>query len=449
MMFRPDQQPRQGGLRQAVRRALLRRILLASCALSVLLGIVSYLVERDRVGEAVIAHALNRADLFNSESRQLLDVPGLVNREEIQRELATFAQTHRSSELGQFELVHLFDLNSTRVAAVANEQYPHIDRLRELMSSPFHSTWGLLAEECRVVRVAGRPHREVVAPLLNSAGEQVGVIEGILALSSDAILAARWRLIRVGLIVVGVVLVTSLLIYPIVMELVRRLTGFSDDLLQANLDSLQTLGSAVAKRDGDTQTHSYRVTLIAARLAEAMGMSDAEIRRLLKGALLHDIGKIAISDRVLLKPGTLTDEEFSLMQTHVSHGAEIVERSAWLEGAQEVVRYHHEKFDGSGYLEGLAADEIPVAARIFSIADVFDALTSQRPYKQALSFEETMALLGEGRGTHFDPQVLDAFAAMAGELHQDLAEKDTAALRRDLRAVVDRYFSGGLDVLEA
>jgi HD-GYP domain-containing protein (c-di-GMP phosphodiesterase class II) len=173
------------------------------------------------------------------------------------------------------------------------------------------------------------------------------------------------------------------------------------------------------------------------------------MRGLIKGAFLHDAGKIGIRDDILHKPGRLDADEFRIMRTHVEHGLDIVKHSSWLAQAQDVVGCHHEKYDGSGYPRGLAGDAIPLEARIFAIADVFDALTSRRPYKEPLSYAATMAILEEGRGTHFDPTLLDRFAGIAPRLHAEYSGRDDARLREELRGIVRRFFVGGLDTLEA
>jgi HD-GYP domain-containing protein (c-di-GMP phosphodiesterase class II) len=161
------------------------------------------------------------------------------------------------------------------------------------------------------------------------------------------------------------------------------------------------------------------------------------------------VGKIGIRDAILHKPARLDSEEFGVMQTHVGHGLDIVSRSAWLAHARDVVGAHHEKYDGSGYPGGLAGHAIPLEARVFAIADVFDALTSQRPYKTAFSFEDTMNILEEGRGSHFDPELLDRFAGIAPQLYAEYGGRDDPQLREELRSIVRRFFVGGLDTLES
>ena len=141
------------------------------------------------------------------------------------------------------------------------------------------------------------------------------------------------------------------------------------------------------------------------------------------------------------------DAEFDTMKTHVDQGLEIVHRSSWLKDAIDVVGSHHEKYDGSGYPQQLQGEKIPIGARIFAITDVFDALTSRRPYKEPFSFEESIQILEQGRGTHFDPGLLDQFARMARDLHARYGGREDEQLREELTQHVQRYFTAGLDTL--
>jgi HD-GYP domain-containing protein (c-di-GMP phosphodiesterase class II) len=171
-----------------------------------------------------------------------------------------------------------------------------------------------------------------------------------------------------------------------------------------------------------------------------VGLAPLKIQGLIKGAFLHDVGKIGVRDNILLKPGRLDTREFEVMKSHVSHGLDIVNRSEWLDDANQVVAYHHEKFDGSGYFAGLKGEEIPLIARIFAIADVFDALTSRRPYKDPVSFQETMEILENEKGCHFDPQLVDTFAELAEDLYQQYAGKNDDYLKDILATIRERYF---------
>jgi HD-GYP domain-containing protein (c-di-GMP phosphodiesterase class II) len=228
----------------------------------------------------------------------------------------------------------------------------------------------------------------------------------------------------------------------------RRLIEFSNDLLDANLDELSLLGSAIAKRDSDTDAHNYRVSLYSVRLAEAINLDETLMHSLIKGSFLHDVGKIGIRDDILLKQGSLDEEQFSIMKTHVMHGSDIIKQSAWLKDSLSIVTCHHEKFDGSGYPSGLKGDEIPLVARIFVIADVFDALTSIRPYKEAIPLEESLKIMEKGRGSHFDPKLLDVFQTIAPGLYTNIKNREIEDLLQELDALVHTYFSSSMATLQ-
>jgi HD-GYP domain-containing protein (c-di-GMP phosphodiesterase class II) len=296
----------------------------------------------------------------------------------------------------------------------------------------------------KVSRVEGGPVIHIGHALQNSSGRRVGYIEGIFAISPGYLEQARLQAAVTALIAAGIVLLTTLILYPAINRLLGRVSGLTTGLLHANLEILNVLGSAIAKRDNDTDIHNYRVTIYAIRLGQELGLSGAEMRSLIKGAFLHDVGKIGIRDSILLKPGRLTHEEFQEMKQHVRHGLDIVGRSAWLKDASPVVGNHHERYDGTGYLESLSGSDIPKVARIFAIADVFDALTSKRPYKAAMGYEESMKILQEGRGSHFDPEIMDSFAKIAPELYDTYANRDDKTPRDDLRRIGAPYFGPDL-----
>jgi HD-GYP domain-containing protein (c-di-GMP phosphodiesterase class II) len=271
----------------------------------------------------------------------------------------------------------------------------------------------------------------------------------VFAVSDEAIAQANARILRRVLISIGIVLATVLIVYPVISRLVRRLQRAGHKLLDSNLDSIAALGSAIAKKDSDTDVHNYRVTIYATHLGEAAALDRRAMCALMKGAFLHDVGKIGIKDAILLKPGRLDETEFTEMKKHVQHGLEIVQQSEWLRDATDVVGGHHEKFDGSGYLQGLRGEAIPINARIFALVDVFDALTSRRPYKEPMSYEEAMAILEKGRGSHFDPRLLDLFSGIARPLFDEFGNRDDERPREVLRAFTDRYFKSDAAILTA
>jgi putative nucleotidyltransferase with HDIG domain len=176
--------------------------------------------------------------------------------------------------------------------------------------------------------------------------------------------------------------------------------------------TLTSLMSALDARDRETEGHSTRVSRLTCLLAEEIGLSGHQLKAIERGALLHDIGKIGISDTVLHKPGKLTDEEWKTMRIHPDIGARIVEGIPFLQDALSVIRYHHERWDGSGYPIGLKGDEIPIQARIFAVADVFDALTSRRSYRTKSSAEEAIQYIKEQSGILFDPLIVEALTRL-------------------------------------
>lgn len=189
-------------------------------------------------------------------------------------------------------------------------------------------------------------------------------------------------------------------------ELVRELRGTRDA-------TLRTVGLLLERRDLETKGHTDRVVAMAEHLAEYVGLTETERQAFRWGAYLHDIGKMALPDRILFKPGRLTPEEFALVRQHARIGFEMVAELPFLPAAAcELVRHHHERWDGQGYPDNLSGDEIPLLARMFSMVDVYDALSSKRPYKPAWPREQALQTVREGVGSDFDPEMGAAFLEM-------------------------------------
>lgn len=195
----------------------------------------------------------------------------------------------------------------------------------------------------------------------------------------------------------------------------RELEGAYREMENTYDRTLAALTSALDARDRETQGHSLRVGKIASRLGQAMGLSEQKIKALERGAILHDIGKIGIADTILHKPGPLNEEEWATMRMHPDIGARIVEGIPFLDESLPVIRYHQERWDGSGYPVGLRKTDIPALARIFAVADAFDALTSTRPYRKKSSTQEALAYLHEQAGILFDPKIVTTFERLIQE----------------------------------
>jgi HD-GYP domain-containing protein (c-di-GMP phosphodiesterase class II) len=201
-------------------------------------------------------------------------------------------------------------------------------------------------------------------------------------------------------------------------------------------DTLEALGRAIDLRDTETAGHSQRVCLYSIEVARTMAWSEEQLGNLARGAHLHDIGKLGIPDAILLKPGPLTADERKRMQHHAQIGFDLVKDIAFLSDAAELVLTHHERYDGGGYPRGLKGDEILPSARIFAVADSFDAITSDRPYRRASSFESGLQIIRDGSGTQFDPQVVTAFLNIPAETWPAIAnqQRQLAPRPSDLRA---------------
>lgn len=196
----------------------------------------------------------------------------------------------------------------------------------------------------------------------------------------------------------------------------------------ANENTLVALASALDMREHNTGVHSLRVADYTVRLAEEMGVRDATYLEVLwKGALLHDVGKIGIPDSVLLKPGPLSEEEWEVMRHHSEIGSSMLRKISFLRESAEIVLFHHERFDGSGYPRGVAGEAIPLGARIFAVVDVYDALTTDRVYHGAASHAEGIHELRRGTGTCFDPAVVSAFERIPLEEWTAIARKNESS----------------------
>lgn len=424
-------------------RHLAFRVAVAGIVIALLFGGLTWYRQRAEVIDDILDRVVSGTRLFNQRIGYLTHQPNWPAPEAVQVELDRhLSESPRNlPELeGRFVYIAILDREAGRLAFQVDETYPHADALRARREELKATLQAARADLYRIYRLDGIPYVLTATPLFGMNREVLGYAETIFAVSEEALQAGYRNIRRTVFSVMGIVFLTTLLIYPSILTLTRRLSKLSINLLDANMETLKVLGSAIAKRDSDTDAHNYRVTLYAVRIAESMALDNAAIQSLIKGAFLHDVGKIGVRDAILLKPGRLDEREYAIMKQHVAHGLDIVNRSRWLRDALDVVGYHHEKYAGEGYNEGLQGDEIPITARIFAVADVFDALTSRRPYKDPLSYDETMDILEEGRRSHFDPGVLDAFASVSQDLYAAFAGREDQVLRDTLETVIQRYF---------
>lgn len=413
-----------------LRWMLARHLSVAAIVIGTAAGGVSYILETRRAELAALERATVSARHFESPAMQMaIDAETLGQHDALNRLLDRTRfigiRVFRPDRMLVYETWE--DIPSALIDAARSHLHDQ-DWSEEGQS---HQNW---------IEMAGERLIQVVLPLIDTDGLLVGYLEGVSRLDKETLQAQREQVRNGALTAVASVLITALLLYPLLLAMLRQSVGLSRRLLDSNLSLLQSLGNAVAKRDSDTDAHNYRVTYYAVALAKAMDLPRKEISSIVAGAFLHDIGKIGIPDHILLKPGKLTPDEFETMKTHVLLGVEIVADNPWLEGAGLTIRHHHERFDGTGYPDGLQGNAIPLPARIFAVVDVFDALTSQRPYKKPMSLEYALDIIRRDSGRHFDPAVVAAFMEIASALYAETIRAVDSELRLRMQQILFRYF---------
>ncbi|MCC7167661.1 MAG: HD domain-containing protein [Rhodospirillales bacterium] len=418
---------------------LIRRLFGGALAIALAVGLLAGYVELEQTDDSMVDNVKQEADLFAERIAARLPISADRPDPTLEADLMAFLIGRQHVPEGHFLIAELYDAETRKAAEAVPKDSEWLERALKRSAHQFPTDDSPWYDKFLFKR---RLFIQALTPLRGAGPDRplLGYFEGVYEVSVERM---RDIVLRVGTTALGailVVLATAALLYPIILGLNRGLFDLTQRLVTANIASLEVLGSAIAKRDSDTHAHNFRVTLYAIRLAEAIGLKAQAIRELIKGAFLHDVGKIAIPDAVLLKPGKLDDDEFALMKTHVEHGLDIVRQSEWLQDAADVVRHHHEKYDGTGYPGGIGGTAIPAIARIFAIVDVFDALTSRRPYKEPLGLDDTLAVLRRDAGRHFDPDLVETFLRLAPALHAAHGGREDGTAEREARSLIAGYF---------
>jgi len=392
------------------------RIALVSLLLASIASPLAWYISREKAERSVVAFAME-------ESRRLIQHQGV--------EAAAHALTG-----GLFEVAEIYDADGIKLAEAMTHKGKLIESELPEHSPPqyresfYESLW--LYGDLWTLRV--------FTPLRAKDGKLTGYFEGVRVVP----LWQRNQIFVDSLIVALMVGLASLfcggVLYPVMLRLFSENQHKTREILESHISMVESFGRAIAKRDNNTGAHNYRVAWMSATLAETMGIEGEMMQSLIAGSFLHDVGKIGISDMILLKPGKLTQEEMKQMRTHVAMGEEILLGEGWLVGANDVVAGHHEKWDGSGYPRGLTGKAIPLLARIFAIVDVFDALCSKRPYKEALPLDEVMTILHQDSGSHFDPELLDRFSNIAKTVYDTIASASEEEIKELMKNKVRRHF---------
>ena len=414
---------------QNIHKMVAQRLFIGWILLSLVMGGAVFYLELKKVDKLVLGLAMVESHYFTAE----LDRNSASRLEILKQKADQFLKRH-------FVVIELYDENKKQILREIKPGKESIDQNIEQSIQAFPLENAIHYDQ---FMMDNNSFLHVMLPLHDNSGELIGYLKGIYQVDAETLRNIETDIIVTLILVVVVILITAIMLYPIIIYLNKGLVKLSSDLLSGNIELMDVLGRAIAERDSDTNSHNYRVAIYATRFAEILGLPSEQICKLIAGAFLHDVGKIGIRDNILLKPASLTEEELIVMRTHVLLGVDIISRSKWLIGARDVVECHHEQFDGSGYMKGLQGTEIPLNARIFTIVDVFDALTSKRPYKEPFDFEKAMNLMKLDSGKRFDPELFQIFSERAYTLLQEIAQNSDAGLESMLDKLVRKHFFNG------
>ncbi|MBF0264643.1 MAG: HD domain-containing protein [Gammaproteobacteria bacterium] len=408
------------------------RITLISIFLAVITGLLGWYVTIEKFEDSIVNMGTEEAQRLISHHNHLQDKYGDINK--------SMNEAARSLIGGLFDIAEIYNTDGVKLAEAltsAGEKIEHV--------IPSHSRNNFDDKPYESFHLpTGEWVLRIFVPLLeiedNNHQQNLGYFEGVRIIPDWQDEQIHENSLLVSIIAIFASLFCGFLIYPIVVNLSNENEKKTLEVLDSHISMMEALGRAIAKRDSDTGIHNYRVAWIAAKIAETVGVKGSEMQSLIAGSFLHDVGKIGIKDEILLKPGKLDENEFEIMKTHVSQGEDIVKGLGWLNGANEIVSAHHEKFNGRGYPRGLKGEQIPLAARIFAIADVFDALSSKRPYKEPMPFEQVMEILEQDSGTHFDHELMEVFKPLAQEVANKLKNLNEESARALLEKMILKHF---------
>ena len=427
-------------IKRASRLTLLQRFAVTSFLVFVALGVaLGYLLNGFIVGTALDSARNTAYDTIHGR------LVGWLHTTDLSRPMTG----HRYSQFQQFVRQSVLSSRTVRVKvwnreglviysddrSIVGKRFDIEDQLNQALHGTLTSDVSNLS---KTENLADRRHfdklLEVYLPVRFGRGPVVGAFEIYQDYAPVAaeIMGTRRQLF--GLLGGGLI-VLYLTLFGIVQRASRMIVTQQRDLgryteeLEASYNkTIASLAAAVDARDASTEQHSARVTELAVELGTWLGLSSGERQQLRRGALLHDVGKIGVSDAILRKPGGLTDAEWQEMRRHPEIGYRILRQISFLEDALPVVLHHHERWDGSGYPHRLQGAEIPLLARLFAVIDAYDAITSDRPYRAGAPHEEALARLRAGSGTHFDPAMVEAFVALM-DAHPELASPQATLVR--------------------
>jgi len=428
-----------------------KRLSLVFFLVLITIGSGSYYIEQQRLFQDVQEVAIKRANQYVMQFGELLADQQAVDNGSVQKSIKKFSDANTSLPEGTFISALIRNTQGKIAANLHRNEYLKDSITQVIKQTTKTDNVNNLETTVEQIEIDSKQLILLSFPIINKANTTLGYATLLFKPSNERLQKIKNKIWKTTLSSIFIVLITALALYPVIIGLTKQLSTLSSNLLIANLETAKALGNAIAKKDSDTDAHNYRVTIYSVRLAEAVGLDSKKMQGLIKGAFLHDVGKIGTPDNILLKPGKLTESEFSEMKNHVGYGIDIIKDSSWLKDAEDVILHHHEKYSGNGYSNdgkaSLTGKDIPLVARIFSIADVFDALTSHRPYKEPFDFNTTMIEMEKNVGTHFDPELFDIFKTIAKPLYDKFSNREDELPKQAVKEVVHQYFLNNFEQL--
>jgi len=421
--------------KKSIHRALIFRLAITTLLLALILGTVVVVFEFDGIYDRVTERSFSAAEHLRWLIIEHLGPHGFTDKSKIKEQIQKLANESTRSPEGSFVFTRILDLDFNEVVMLSNNKYHNIksvvaygEKNLDRLSLVYHGYW-------RKMQLIGDDTVIYLGTeLKNSANVRVGYIDGIYVVAPSFIAKAKWSAVITGLSVIGIVFLTTLLLYPVIVRLFRRVCALSSRLLEANMEILNTLGNVISKQDPQSEIHNYRVAIYAVRTAEVLELDQDVIRVLIKGAFLHDVRKLDIADNILLKSGKLTAAEFDAMKKHVAYGADVIAKSSRFAEAIPINNQQHDKHKITDVM-------IQKITRIFALVDVFDVLTANRPYKRAIGFEDAIEILEASKGSYFDQDILEAFFSIAHSLYDEYASCDDEKIREDICKIISTYFT--------
>ena len=416
-----------------LRVRFMQRIIMALILLSLFWGIVIYFVQTRQIRNEVLVKGRKAAQELVEGQTFLFEKS---NRDGFERLIAKINQYHYGFVIVRLEA---YDVGKKPIFSYVNKQ--NKDASRWYKKIPPEELFSDTKTDYVFHEVQDRIYLQIFATA-NDDNVPHGFFDVMVKVDEEWVkLMKEERLVGL-LIMIGTIMTLGVVLYPLLSASYRKLQQIGRKLLMSNLYTIVALGNAIEQRDNETELHNFRVTYYSLGIGEQLKLPLEIIRTILKGSLLHDVGKIGVPDNILLKPGKLSEVEFAVMQKHNESGVQIIKDIPFLEDTRDIILYHHEKFDGSGYPYGLAGEQIPLVARIFSVADVFDALTSERPYKAAFSYEASIEIM-KSHAAQFDSQVLQSFFKISEQMYNEVQHMTVEHMEAQLKKRALKYFGLG------